>query len=206
MKPEGATKLYVVPCSKEKAGEFITALHRHHLPLDFGSYSLAVCDPVGRVHGVCIVGRTTTQHIDDGWTLEVRRVCTDGHPNACSALYAASWKFVHALGYRRLISYTLPEEGGASLRAIGWHRVDNVGGNSWAHRNTRGYDIHPVGKKVRWEISVSSAKEPPFNYLIWPNFDTPQKYMIFDSEEEIISGDGVGAKLEKERLKQSGLF
>ncbi len=111
MKPEGASKLYVVPCPKENASEFINHIHRHHLPLGFGSYTLAVCTPDGVVHGVAVIGRTTTQHYEEKnnhWVMEVRRVATDGTKNACSALYAAAWRFVSAMGYRKLISYKLP--------------------------------------------------------------------------------------------------
>ncbi|GLI00644.1 XF1762 family protein [Phytohabitans aurantiacus] len=56
--------------------------------------------------GVAIVGRPVARHLDDGLTLEVTRVATDGHRNACSLLYAAAWHAAKALGYRRLITYT----------------------------------------------------------------------------------------------------
>lgn len=203
-KPEGSEKLYVVPCSKEKASEFITHIHRHHLPLDFGTFSIAVCTGDGTVHGVAIIGRTTTQHYDgdkNHWVQEVRRVATDGFPNACSALYAAAWRFTSAMGYRKLISYTLPEEGGSSLRALGWRRVDNVGGNPWAHRSKRGVDVHPVGKKTRWEVEIAENKVPPFNLVTWPVYDSIQKNLF---SEPTVKGDGVGAFLQKELLMQVG--
>src|SRR3546814_18235817 len=66
------------------------------------------------------------------WTREVTRRCTDGAPNACSKLYGAAWKAAKALGYTRLITYTLPEEGGASLRAAGWQLVGTRGGGAWS--------------------------------------------------------------------------
>ena len=37
-----------------------------------------------------------------------------------------------ARGYRKLITYTLPEEGGASLRAAGWRLLGERGGGSWS--------------------------------------------------------------------------
>ncbi|MGT2493099.1 XF1762 family protein [Cupriavidus basilensis] len=40
--------------------------------------------------GVAIVGRPVARALDDGWTLEVNRLCTDGTSNACSMLYAAA--------------------------------------------------------------------------------------------------------------------
>jgi hypothetical protein len=65
---------------------------------------------------VAIVGRPVARHLDDGWTREVTRLCTDSTPNACSKLYGAAWQAAKSLGYIRLITYTLPDEGGASWR------------------------------------------------------------------------------------------
>lgn len=73
--------------------------------------------------GVAIVGRPVSRHLDDGWTLEVNRLCTDGSRNACSALYAAAWRAARAMGYKRLVTYILESENGASLRAAGWKCV-----------------------------------------------------------------------------------
>lgn len=208
-KPAGATKLYVVTVHKERASEYITFMHRHHLPLDFGSYSLAVCDPEGMVHGVAIIGRTTSQHmklpnIPNEWIQEVRRVATDGTKNACSALYGAAWRMVREMGYRALISYTLPEEGGSSLMALGWDLVEDVGGNSWAHRSKRGFDVHPVGKKLRWQITVADTKRPPFNTITWPTFKgNPQRSLIEDNE---IDGEGIGARFKQDMAIQTGFF
>lgn len=200
-KPEGATKLYVVPCSKKSAADFIYHVHRHHLPLDFATYFLAVCTPDGVVHGVAAIGRTVTQHlkmegIPNEWIQEVRRVATDGTPNACSALYGAAWRFVREMGYRALCSYTLPVEGGASLRALGWREVPDVGGNSWAHRGTRGVDVHPTSSKTRWEVSVHPNKLPPFNNMEWPNFDNRVQQRMFESNHIVAGADGVGGLLQ----------
>jgi hypothetical protein len=56
-------------------------------------------------------------------TIEVCRVASDGHKNACSMLYAACSRASFALGYRRVITYTQAEEGGSSLRAAGWRVI-----------------------------------------------------------------------------------
>ena len=83
------------------------------------------------VRGVAIVGRPVARHLDDGWTLEVNRCCTDGADNACSMLYGASWRVARNLCYTKLITYTLPEEGGASLRGAGWKLIGMRGGGAW---------------------------------------------------------------------------
>lgn len=129
-----------MPVSQRAANAFVKDHHRHHRPVQGGKFSLAVTiddstiagmEPTPRIVGVVIVGRPVARHLDDGWTLEVTRLCTDGTPNACSKLYAAACRAARALAYKRLITYTLPSEGGASLRAAGWRLVGLRGGGNW---------------------------------------------------------------------------
>lgn len=112
MPNESRSRLHVVPCELSEANAFVKRYHRHHQPVPGHRFSLAVADETNTVRGVAIVGRPVARMNQDGWTLEVNRVATDGCPNACSALYGAAWRAARALGYRRLITYTLPEEGG----------------------------------------------------------------------------------------------
>jgi len=88
---------------------------------------------------------------DNGWTLEVNRACTDGTKNANSMLYGACWRVTKALGYRKLITYTLPEESGASLRAAGWKCIGEAGGERWSRASRPRIDTHPTQTKLRWE-------------------------------------------------------
>src|SRR4249920_3671155 len=106
--------LEIIPMVLDEANAFVEQHHRHHQPVPGAKFCIGVArDDV--VVGVAIVGRPVARMLDNGWTLEVNRVCTDGTKNACSMLYAASWRAAKALGYRKLITYTLPEEGGESL-------------------------------------------------------------------------------------------
>lgn len=73
-----------------------------------------------RLCGVAIVGRPTGRRLDDGNTLEVTRLCTDGTRNACSALYAACARRAKREGYGKIITFTLQSEPGTSLKAAGW--------------------------------------------------------------------------------------
>jgi len=91
--------------------------------------------------------------LDDGYTAEVTRCCTDGVRNGPSMLYRAAWRTVRALGYRRLVTYTLPEEGGSSLRASGWRCIGEAGGGSWSRDSRPRVDTHPTQQKLRWEIT-----------------------------------------------------
>jgi len=112
----------IVPVTFADACEFVRRFHRHHKPPIGHKFSVAVAAN-GQVVGVAMVGRPVARHYDDGLTLEVNRTCTDGYPNANSALYGAAWRAAKALGYRRLITYTLASESGASLKASGWRIV-----------------------------------------------------------------------------------
>ena len=104
-----------------------------------------------RVRGVAIVGRPVARMSDNGWTLEVNRCCTDGSKNACSMLYGAAWRAAKALGYKRLVTYTLPEEGGTSLRAAGWKLLGEAGGGSWNRSSRPRIDTAPTQGKLAWE-------------------------------------------------------
>ncbi len=122
--------LELIPVTLEEANKYVADNHRHHRPVVGHKFSLAAI-VAGEIRGVCIVGRPVARHLDNGWTLEVNRCCTDGTKNAPSFLYGAAWRATRALGYRKLITYTLPQEGGASLRAVGWKCLGEKGGGNW---------------------------------------------------------------------------
>jgi hypothetical protein len=146
--------LTVVPCTLARANAFVQSHHRHHGPVVGHKFSLAVADEQGSVRGVAIVGRPVARRLDDGWTLEVTRLATDGTVNACSALYGACRRATFALGYRRLVTYTLPEEGGVSLRAAGWTLIGIAGGGPWSRVNRLRTDRHPQQTKWRWQAEA----------------------------------------------------
>lgn len=110
--------LHIQPIDFSEACEFVRRLHRHHRPPVGSKLQVAVNDGE-KVVGVIIAGRPVSRMLDDGLTVEVTRCCTDGTRNACSLLYGAAWRAAKALGFRRMVTYTLPDEGGASLRAAG---------------------------------------------------------------------------------------
>ncbi len=148
-----APKLELQPITYREACEFVRQHHRHHKPPQGWKFGIAVNDGQ-KVVGVIMVGRPVARFLDDGWTLEVTRCCTDGTKNAASKLYAAAWRAARALGYRRLITYTLIEEPGTSLRAAGWRIVGQTKGDTW-NRPGCGrprVDTHPTGAKRLWEI------------------------------------------------------
>lgn len=149
--------LEIVPCVLAEANAFVAEHHRHHRPVVGAKFCLSVARG-DDVVGVAIVGRPVARHMDDGLTLEVTRVATDGTPNACSALYGAARRATFALGYRKLITYTLASEGGASLRASGWRVVGEVKGRSWSRSSRPRVDKHPTEDKLRWEAPTPGAQ------------------------------------------------
>ena len=148
--------LTLVPITLKAANAFVAEHHRHHKPARGCRFCVAVADAdADQIVGVAIVGRPVARRLDDGWTAEVVRVATNGHRNACSKLYGAAWRACRALGFRRLVTYPLPEEGGASLRGAGWTCLGEAGGGSWSRKARPRVDQHPTQVKLRWERSIT---------------------------------------------------
>ena len=144
-------KLQLQPVTQKEANEFITRWHSHHLPPQGWKFGIAVNNSE-RVVGVITVGRPVARMFDDGWTLEVTRCCSDGsEKGAASMLYGAARRAVFALGYRRLITYTLKEEKGTSLIGAGWKSIGEAGGGTWDRTARPRVDTHPTGQKTLWE-------------------------------------------------------
>lgn len=142
--------LEIVPCSIQDANAFVRQHHRHHPCAPFGHFACAAAAG-GVIVGVAIVARPVARHLCDGWTAEVVRLTSDGTPNVCSLLYAACWRAARALGWRRLITYTLATEPGTSLKAAGWRCIGEAGGGSWHRANRPRVDRAPTQMKLRWE-------------------------------------------------------
>lgn len=126
--------LEVRPITLRAANRYVRENHRHNLPTNGHKFSIA-CYEVGggaeRLCGVAIAGQPIARKLDDGLTIEIRRVCTDGTFNACSILYGACSRVAKAMGYKRVITYTLQSEPGTSLKASGFINDGEAGGTSW---------------------------------------------------------------------------
>jgi hypothetical protein len=172
-------RLRVVPCDLERANALVSRWHRHHGPVVGYRFALACTDERMAVRGVAITGRPVAPGITDRWTAEITRVATDGCPNACSALYAGSWRTAKAMGYLRLVTYILLTEPGTSLKAAGWRFVKPVKGRSWNRPSRPRIDDHPLDDKERWEVGA----QPPFPPA--PDFGTdgPSPQLVFDFAE-----------------------
>jgi hypothetical protein len=145
--------LRIIPMKHADANEFVRLMHRHNRPTLGAIFCVGVADSA--VRGVAIAGRPVARRLDDGLTIEILRVASDGARNACSMLYGACRRVARELGYSRVVTYSLPSEGGASLRAAGFKCEGEAGGSGamWASREGRaaeaiGDDL--VGGKWRW--------------------------------------------------------
>jgi hypothetical protein len=138
------------PVTLGEARSFVDQHHRHHPAPVGGLFAVGATDGESVV-AVAIVGRPVARELQDGFTAEVTRLCSDGSRNACSLLYGAAWRACRAMGYRKLVTYTLASEPGASLRAAGWSVVAEVRGRSWSCTTRPRVDKHPLQAKLRWE-------------------------------------------------------
>ena len=152
--------LEIVPVTRAEAVEF-NRQHRHNDRPPLGGIFVLGVSSRGDLCGVAFCGRPVARALQDGSTLEVNRLCTDGTPNACSILYGAARRVARALGYRRILTYTLASESGSSLRAAGYKRVAELKERpTWDTKSRRrvqvdlfGLETRPPGPKVRWEWS-----------------------------------------------------
>lgn len=141
-----------VRVSRSVAAAFVARYHRHHKPDQGDRFCLgAWSDALGRLCGVAVVGRPRAKALSQDAGVEVTRLCTDGTKNACSFLYSAAAEVSRLMGFAWIITYTLPSEGGASLRALGWWPEEGCGGPSSAWAASRPREIATdLGPKVRW--------------------------------------------------------
>jgi len=145
-------EIILVPIKQKAAKDFVRTHHRHHKP-PVGSIFQIGCSKNGELCGVIIIGRPVARMLDNGFTAEVTRCCTNGTKNVCSMLYAAAWRAARALGYKRLITYILESEKGTSLKAAGYKLVGNaaagLGTEKTAQEQTniqqnRNYFLRPI--------------------------------------------------------------
>ena len=155
------------PITLRAANAYIAEHHRHHGPVR-GCVFCIGCFEGGRLCGACVVGRPVARNLQDGTTLELTRVCTDGTKHAASKLIAAATRASFAIGCTRVVSYVLESEAGTSYLAAGWERTGESAGGSWDRANRPREEPmrdllgmapkHPQGPKTRWERRARGAR------------------------------------------------
>lgn len=159
--------LTIKPIDLKSANAFVLTHHRHNGKVLVHRFSIA-CYDGERLCGVAIVGNPSARKLDNGECVEIKRVCTDGTYNACSILYGACSRIAKEMGWKKIITYTLESENGASLRASGWRiEAQNVGGGDWSspsrprvvlEKTLFGDKVAPYPinqKKIRWSKTLN---------------------------------------------------
>lgn len=145
------------PITFLKACDFINKHHRHHIAPQGMKFALSITNGQ-KLIGVLTAGHPVSIHRDDGLTLEVTRVCVnEAYVHLCSKLYAAARRIAREMGYHTLITYTLDEETGTSLRAAGFQFMGKSAGGSWNSRSRSRIDKHPTGPKKIWMLQIRDA-------------------------------------------------
>ena len=151
-------KLEISPISIREANEFVSSFHRHNRPTKGGRFAVAACYDEDMV-GVAIVGRPVSATLQDGLTAELTRLCVNENApkNACSFLYGRCWRIWQQMGGKRMVTYTLQDESGSSLRGAGWKIVGEVKPTlrGW-DRKHRGRAWQPIygQMKFRWGVEI----------------------------------------------------
>ena len=138
-----------VPLELKTANEFVAKLHRHHDPVHRDKFRCGASVD-GRLVGVVQVGRPVSRMLDDGKTVEVVRLCTDGTRDVCSFLYAKAARIAKEMGYEKIITYILSSESGASLRACGWIEDGVTSGGHWSRPARARTTTAPTEPKKRF--------------------------------------------------------
>lgn len=145
----------LTPVSFRQACSFINEHHRHHMAPQGMKFALGLSNGE-RLIGVLTAGRPVSRHRDNGYTLEVTRLCVNkAYIHSCSKLYAAARRVAREMGYHSLITYTLDEESGTSLRAAGFQLLGKSLGGSWNSLGRQRVDKHPIGQKKYWMLNIS---------------------------------------------------
>lgn len=156
-------RLTLLPISLKLANAFVRRYHRRLGPVRGHKFSIGA-ELDGALVGVVIVGRPNARGNQDGLTLEVTRLATDGVERTtvdrrgkmhtlpiCSFLYGAARRATFALGYQRLGTYIAKAEPGITMAAVRWRLVGEVRGRSWDTQSRRRSDKHQIEDRVRFE-------------------------------------------------------
>ena len=153
--------LVIRPITLRDANAYVAEHHRHNRPARGHKFSVAVYDG-DRLCGVGIAGRPVARGLDDGLTVEILRVCTDGTKNACSRLYGALSRCAREMGYTRVVTYTLETEPGSSLHASGFKIFGSTRGGTWDCSSRPRNESHTLHeRKIRWEKNYGHDHHDP---------------------------------------------
>ncbi len=161
-----AKRLKTKPITIKEANSFVAEHHRHHRPTtrNSGKWALSVIDVLtDKVVGVAIAGNPVSATFMDGVTLEITRLCVleNAPKGAASFLLSKCSCIWRIMGGERIITYTLSQESGASLKGAGWEKTGEVSPhNNWKNKSKMDgkerdiLEIYRI-KKFRWELELN---------------------------------------------------
>lgn len=149
-------ELKAYPLELKQANEYVDRLHRHHNSVHRDKFRVGATKN-GKLVGVVQVGRPVSRILDDGQTLEVVRLCSDGTKDVCSFLYSKAARIAKELGYSRIITYILESETGTSLRATGWKLDGTTSGGEWDRPSRRRNTSAPTCPKKRYVKELNNG-------------------------------------------------
>jgi len=145
--------LNAVPLELKQANEFVKRLHRHHDPVYRDKFRIG-CEKEGQLVGVVQLARPVSRVLDDGKTIEVVRLCTDGTKDVCSFLYSKAARIAREMGYTKIITYILNSESGISLKAAGWIKEADIKGHPWGCQSRPRETTAPSCDKQRFSRNL----------------------------------------------------
>ena len=150
--------LRAVPLLQAEANEVVDRLHSHHGAPQGSMWSVGIVGRDGVVHCVAQVGIARARMLMSPRTAEVVRVASDGTKNAASMALARCTAALFALGYTRVVSYTILGESGHSYRVAGWWPTSLSAGGQWSRPSRARAAAQQALPKVRWEIGPGAPK------------------------------------------------
>jgi len=159
--------LTIQPITLKKANQIIKEFHRHNDVVVGCRYCLAALHE-DEIVGVAVVGRPLSRRLDDELTAEITRVCVkDNAPkNTNSFLYGRCWRVWQQMGGKRMITYTLQEESGSSLKAVNWKIIGETGG--W--EQNKGWTTRESNKQKQMDMFNKDTKRK------WKSISNKEKY------------------------------
>ncbi len=145
------------PLSVTAARQEVKRLHRHLGRIVGGLFACSVWVD-GELVGVGVASEPKASHHRGKRIVEITRIATNGHRNACSRLYGALCRAAGAVGYTKAKTFTRLDEPGSSLRAAGFVDEGETEEQSWDRPNG------PRGKVLsrvrRWSRPLHQATGP----------------------------------------------
>ena len=144
----------IEPITLREANSFVEKNHRHHASVTGCKFAIGLHKTINEqdnLIGVAICGRPVSRHLDDGFTLEINRLCVIENGNCASMLYGRCAAIAKNMGYKKIITYILESEPGTSLKASGFTLEDECcGGTNWTGSRKRNNKKDPDEMKQRW--------------------------------------------------------